>query len=328
MKSFIKKQPYIILGIIAIFIGVVVFLFSYFFLKQEKITSFAEKGTLIRSVSVKGDVVSEADYTLSFSTEGEIDAIFVWPGKKVSKGDLLVTLSNSKERADYKKAQDILLKAQDKYRKITSSSTQVLQEDVDGALADIVFAQAGAEGARAALEKTRVRAPIDSVVVSSLAFVGKKVSPDISIVTLRDNSNQYIVANLDDSESIFVSAGQDVLSTINGENYKGILTGIFKQNEGYKITSILPKKIEYNEEGSVDVRIITAQIENALYIPKDALLESSEGYSLEVVYGEKKTKKVFVEIGLTGDDNKIQILNGLSEGDRVVWEKDTPKEIE
>lgn len=319
MINFLKKHPVISFGITTILVVVGAFLVFGGFEKKEKTSATVKSGALIRSVQVEGSVVRGAEYTLSFAESGVVDAVFVWPGKKVSKGELLVSLSNSKERAAYTKAQAALLKAQTKYRTVASGSAKVLPEEVDSALATVVFAQAAAENARADLEKTRVRAQMDAVVVSTAVRAGATVTPGTAVVTLRDTANNYIEAELSDEDALFVARGQELITSIGNDTVRGVIVGLFKKQEGYIVTSILSG--EYTVGTKTVSKIITAQLDTAIIIPRIALSESAEGYSVELVVGERKTKTVPVVVGLTGDDGLIQIADGLAEGDRIVWEK-------
>lgn len=327
MKSFWKKHPYISFGITALIVIAGVFFFlKYFSFEKDDTIALVEKGTLVRSVKTQGEVVVGADYTVSFMEGGIVDAVFVWPGKKVAKGELLVTLTNSKERAVYKKAQVALLKAQEKYRKIVSG-TQILQEEVDEALADVVFAQAAAESTRATLEKTRVRAPIDSTVVSVSTRLGSMVNPEQTVVILRDTKNNYFVAKLSPEQSIFVAAGQPTIGTIESDIVKSVVSGVFAQGEEYIVTSLLPANTKYEAKTPGTMEIVTAQVDSAIIIPRYALIESTEGYTVERVEDGRKISIVPVQVGLTGDNDRIQITEGLSEGDRIVWQNSIAEPI-
>lgn len=320
MNSFWKKHPYISIGAVVALVVLGVFLCNLMLSsKKEKTTAVVERKALTRSVQADAEIVRAADYTLSFSQEGTVDAVFAWSGKKVAKGDLLVTLSNSKERAAYKKAQTALIKAQEKYRKVVGSSTQVLQEKVDEALAEVVFAQAAAENTRAALEKTRVRAPIDSTVVSVATSVGSTVTPDKVVVILRDTKNSYLTITLSNTDGQIVSEGQQVVSTIDGSIYKSLITGVFPHNEGYIATSLLPSDASYEAKTPAKVVITTAQVEDAFVIPSAALTQTEEGYVVEVVRDRMRTELVSVIPGIAGDGGFIQIKEGVTQGQRIVW---------
>ena len=75
---------------------------------------------------------------------------------------------------------------------------------------------------------------------------------------------------------------------------------------------------------TADVTVTTAQKDDVLYIPQRAvklreatLGEVPEKYVEVLVAGNQVVEKT-VEIGLRGDDGLVEIISGLTAGDKVV----------
>ncbi len=69
---------------------------------------------------------------------------------------------------------------------------------------------------------------------------------------------------------------------------------------------------------TADVVIKTANKENALIVPKEAVREN--GKTTVLVYKNSKTEEREVQIGLEGSDNRVEVVSGLSEGEEVAIE--------
>ena len=77
-------------------------------------------------------------------------------------------------------------------------------------------------------------------------------------------------------------------------------------------------EIQLRPGTSVDVRIITAQSENALAIPDRALFRHQEDWALFIVNGDV-AELIAVEVGLRNDD-WAEIVSGVEEGTLIVSE--------
>lgn len=69
---------------------------------------------------------------------------------------------------------------------------------------------------------------------------------------------------------------------------------------------------------TADVVIKTANKENVLLVPKEAVSEN--GKTTVLIYKNGKTEEREVQIGLEGSDNKVEVVSGLSEGEEVAIE--------
>lgn len=79
--------------------------------------------TLIRSVAASGSVVSSTDLSLGFEQSKMVVSVRVKVGDKVTKGDILASLSNGTERAAVSSAKGALLAANARYRKVLDGSS-------------------------------------------------------------------------------------------------------------------------------------------------------------------------------------------------------------
>jgi RND family efflux transporter MFP subunit len=85
-------------------------------------------------------------------------------------------------------------------------------------------------------------------------------------------------------------------------------------------------KIEFKEvpEGikpgmTADLKIETESKENVLYVPESAI-QKKEGKRIVKVFKEGETEEREVKIGLEGSDGSVEIISGISEGEKIILE--------
>ncbi len=324
----LSKIKILIIIITLVVLGFILFLFKN---KNttENFSAYIQSGVVSRSLEVDATVVNGAEYDLTFIEEGQIDSVFVWVGKKVKKGDILITLYNSDERKNYNNALSILKKAEERYRKILNTEVKDNPKEkkdhedaLDLALSDVVAAQVLVESTRAIVERTRVRAPIDGVITKVLGRVDQVVGTDISVISISDKDNYYLESDVSIYDGIFVSRGQRVSIGSRNNAIQSSVTGLKNVGERLLISTLLPNK-DFEVGSIVQTRIITAEVRDVLFVNRNSLYETENGYYLQVQNTEDgKLNNVFVSVGLTGDNDFVEIKSGVSEGDLIIWEKE------
>jgi multidrug efflux pump subunit AcrA (membrane-fusion protein) len=69
---------------------------------------------------------------------------------------------------------------------------------------------------------------------------------------------------------------------------------------------------------SADANVETAKSENALLISRRAVKEDDNGIYVEIYDGINPPVRRDIETGLENDEGDVEIVKGLSEGERVV----------
>lgn len=78
------------------------------------------------------------------------------------------------------------------------------------------------------LTRTEVRSPVDGVIAKRAVYIGQKVAPNQNLFTVINLQNEWIDANLKESQLKNVKIGQEVelVSDVNNKKYKGYVTSI------------------------------------------------------------------------------------------------------
>jgi HlyD family secretion protein len=207
---------------------------------------------------------------------------------------------------------------------------------------EVKQAESDAEAARIALEiaqdrlhDTKVVAPIDGIVAARNVQIGQIISSGISnvgggttMLTLSDLSQMFVLAAVDESDIGKVKLDQDVLvkaDAYRGKRFRGKVVRIATRGVNLSNVVTFEVKIEVlgeaktllKPEMTTNVEITTAEKENVLLVPAEAVIIKAGKQYATVVKDDGTKEDVPVKIDLT-DGNKTEIVTGLTEGQTVV----------
>jgi HlyD family secretion protein len=217
------------------------------------------------------------------------------------------------------------------------SQLAISQAKVTEARAQVAQAKAAADRAAEDVANATIRAPIRGTVLSRDVEVGSPVS---SILNL--GANATLVMTLGDIDQVFVRGKVDEadIGRVRLNQAARIRVETFKDKTfNGRVTQISPMGVEKDNVTSFEVRvsidnpgkelkvnmtanaeIVLEEHEHALIVPEAAVTYDAQKHAfVDVAAPGTKTgrKKVPVKIGV-GNGTKIQILDGLKQGDRVV----------
>ncbi|MFP7674716.1 efflux RND transporter periplasmic adaptor subunit [Marivita sp. S0852] len=182
--------------------------------------------------------------------------------------------------------------------------------------------QTALDQARYRLNNAIVRAPFDAVVLEVSTEVGQFIAPGSRVATLIDTSALEIEANV---PARFVGALQpDELVTATTDigqvvslKMRAILPTEFSATRTRPVRFALSGEtgaIAVGQTVTLDVPV--SQSREALVVPKDAIIQSQDGWSVFVNENGKAMPRT-VQIG-AALNNAFEVISGLSEGDEVV----------
>ena len=169
-----------------------------------------------------------------------------------------------------------------------------------------------------------LNAPISGVVVERNATVGATVGSDANLFKIIDLSSVWIDANVFEKDLERVRLGQAVKVTVPAfpeSTFYGkvilISSVVDPDTRTVKVrTEVANKDGRLKPDMFANVEIITTAHQTAISIPLSAVLDDG-GKSVVFVADGNDYKKKEVTIGIKSDD-RVEIVNGLNEGDKVV----------
>jgi HlyD family secretion protein len=223
-------------------------------------------------------------------------------------------------------------------RKRAAESQLVVSEaKVAEARAQVAQAQAAADRAAEDLANATIRAPINATVLTRDVELGSPVSSILNlganatlVMTLGDIDRVFVRGRVDEADIGHVRLGQPArirVETFKDKIFHGQVTqispmGIEKDNvTNFEVrVSIDNPGQELKANMTANAEIVLEEHPNSLILPEAAIVYDSEKrpFADVAVPGEKnRRQRTAVKLGV-GNGTKIQILEGLKEGDKVV----------
>jgi multidrug efflux pump subunit AcrA (membrane-fusion protein) len=199
------------------------------------------------------------------------------------------------------------------------------QQQIRAALAQVEAAHARYQGAEAQLGYSEIRSPISGVIADRPLYAGEMASAGSPLLTVMDVSKVVARANVPQNEASNLKIGDS--ATVSLPNGTGDSTGkvIVVSPAADPNSTTVQVWVQVPNPGgklkpgtSVRTSIVAGTLNDALLIPTAALLSSDEGgESVFTVGPDSIAHEHKVEVGIRHGD-QLQILSGLSAGDRVV----------
>ncbi len=300
-----------------------------------KITS-AQFQSISETVSGHGIVEPEpeGDIKISAVAAMRIEKILIKPGDSVRKGQLLVKLQRDKALdVEVEKARIIMQQAKvnlDRAKKLYEKGVyprvnyEQKQTEYNLAKADLDLKSKTLDFA---IANSELRSSITGVVSSVTGKVGQIADPSLTIARIVNTEKMFAVVGIEVEDIDKVMVGQKVEIHIPNFPDAKPLTGIVEQKnkEIDPATQLVRIWIEVKnpdgllQPGMFAVGLIFVKTEDrALVVPRSSVLKDDKGKYVFVV--EKKVaRKIQVKTGIE-NDGEIQILDGIHEGQQVVYE--------
>src|SRR3989441_4200951 len=230
-----------------------------------------------------------------------------------------------------------LVEVADNHKRAAQSQLAISQAKVGEARAQIAQAKAAADRAAEDVANATIRAPIRGTVLSRDVEIGSPVSSILNlganatlVMTLGDIDQVFVRGKVDEADIGRVRLGQQArirVETFKDKAFNGRVTqispmGVEKDNvTNFEVrVSIDNPGKELKANMTANAEIVLEEHANALIVPEAAVAyDAQKNAFVDVVAPGTKTgrKKVPVKVGVS-NGTKIQILDGLKQGDRVV----------
>jgi HlyD family secretion protein len=312
--------------------------------------------TIVKKTVATGSVVPRKEIAIKPQVSGIVDEIYVEPGQQVKEGDLIakvtivpdmISLSNAENRVN--RAKINLENAETEHRRnrqlwdegvISEAAFKVFDLELKNAREEVAAAEDNLavirEGARKKARystNTLVKSTASGMVLDLPIEEGDSVieantfNDGTTIAAVADMDEMVFEGKVDESEVGKLQEGMELLLTVGAIEEKSLTA---------TLEYIAPKGVE--EEGAIQFEIraaleLTGDVfvranysanadivldrrEDVLAIQESWLQFEDDGTYVEVETSPQSFEKREVETGLS-DGIVIEVLSGLSEGDRV-----------
>jgi cobalt-zinc-cadmium efflux system membrane fusion protein len=192
-------------------------------------------------------------------------------------------------------------------------------------LAEVLEVPIDKAGVPADVETVPIRAPESGVVIERKATIGSVATAGEALLAITDPSLLWVIANVNEADLSSLQPGQPVNVQVRaypGRNFQGRIEKLGEQLD--PVTRTLEVRVAVpNEQGMLKpemfatVEIIGRKIPEAITVPRDAIqdIEGKSCVFLETAANRYRPQPVVAGQSI-GD--RIQVVNGLKPGDRVV----------
>ena len=184
------------------------------------------------------------------------------------------------------------------------------------------------EEAKEQRENLIILAPCDGVIASVEALeVGSSVTAGTTLLSILEGEDMTLTIAVDELDVVSVQEGQPVSITVDALSdltVEGTVEKIAPVGSGESGVTTYDVKLSFDAAGTgiragmnATGEILVASVEDALYIPVEALMTVNDQYCVLTASGSYQP----VEVGIMNDEY-VQILSGLEAGDLVCYESD------
>lgn len=282
--------------------------------------------TVSQDFELNGNFIPDHQLSFVSETSGRVRTLTIENGDYVNEGKVIATLDNEQIRIDLALAKTTLEKAKsdlEKYERMVVSGA-VNKQQVEEMRMNVNTADAKVKTLQHSLKLTTIVSPISGVVSNVAIEKGSYLAPGTAIADIVDIKSLKMSVKLLDVQVIRVKTGQsvnivpDLYAT---SNIPGKVASVSPQADGSKkfdteIRFTNPSKTPLKSGMTGKVKFTFGGTKQALTIPLKCLAGSIKDPKVFVVQGGK-AKLTKIEIGAV-DDDKIEIVSGLTEGIKVV----------
>jgi membrane fusion protein, multidrug efflux system len=281
---------------------------------------------LPQALTAVGSLRSDETVILRPEVAGRISQILFKEGQRVSRGDVLIKLDDSVQRADLDKARANLTLSKTKYERAVDLRNKGFlsgqaQEEAEN---NLKVAQADAALMQARLSKTALRAPFSGTIGLRLVSVGDYVKEGQDLVNLESLDPLKVDFRIPEVAMSQVKTGQTLqvsLDALPDRVYDGRVYAINPLLDANGRALVIRAQV-HNKDGSLRpgmfarVRLFTSGVKDTLVVPEESLFPiGDDKYVYKVVDGKATRQKI--EIGARRD-GRVEVLNGLAAEDVVV----------
>ncbi|MFA6554368.1 MAG: HlyD family efflux transporter periplasmic adaptor subunit [Candidatus Paceibacterota bacterium] len=200
-----------------------------------------------------------------------------------------------------------------------------------GSSAQAIQAQlAVVDSYRAELAKGKVVSPITGIITKVEPDLGEFVSSGVISFGVISDGDYKIEAYVPEADIAKISIGNIASTTLDAygqsvdfpstvvavDPAETVLEGV----PTYRITlKFINKDVRIRSGMTANLDILTKQKNNVISVPARAIIDSDGVKSIRILKSDNKTFVTMpVVVGLKGSDGMVEIINGVSEGEKVV----------
>ncbi len=282
------------------------------------------------TLSAVGSLTAIAGVDVSNEVAGKVEAIHFDSGQLVKKGQLLLELDASTDRAELQglEAEMRLAKIRFERSKKLIGNNFISKSDYDQNHALLDETVAAVHAKRTLIDKKRIRAPFTGELGIRLVNLGQYLTEGSAIVSLQQLAPIYLDFTVPERHLNQIGRGHRVVATVQaypGREFNGEISAVSplidQGTRSAQVRATLNNSEKLLHPGMfAQINILSDQALKVLTLPDTAITYNPYGNSVFVIEpGEQGliVQNRQIETGQTRD-GRIEIISGLKFGERVV----------
>lgn len=318
-------------------------------------TAPTSRQDVVDYITAVGNLIGQVTVDIQPRVGGRVESISVKLGDRVAKGQQVAKIEDrelqeqirqaqanldvnkatvTNRKSDEKVAASVLSRMQASYERGLVAK-QVLEDaearhnatasQVNVAEAQVAQTQARIDELKITLSNTSILSPVDGFVSRRLLDPGAFAGANAVILTVVEISTVRLVTNLVEKGFKRVVPGvvaEVSVDAFQGELFRGLVSRVAPVFDPATRTAAM--EIEVPNPGFrlkpgmyARVRLTVERRENALTVPRGSVVDTEGKRGVFLVEGGQTARFREIQTGLQ-DNDRVEILNGLTDGERVV----------
>ncbi len=285
-----------------------------------------EASELTERMVLTGRLEPWVEVDVSSELGGTVQEIGFEKGQPVQKGQILARVGTDMLTVSFEEANALLEEAEANYNRTKElfDRQAVTRQELVTYTSRYRAAQARMEMAKLRLERSIIKAPISGMAISRHVDVGEVIPPGARVTTLHQLSELKAAAGIPEDDISFFRVGGAATVEVDAypdRQFVGRIHFLGPAVTGKSRT--FPSEVAIANAGGdlrpgMIARVILEKrhFENALVVPRDALLDRDQG-SVAFVSENDRARERPVVLG-PGEGNQVVVLEGLAPGDSLI----------
>jgi membrane fusion protein (multidrug efflux system) len=285
----------------------------------------AERGNIATSYAATATLEAEKEATVLARVNGVVETLFAEEGDQLRAGEPLLQIDNDEYRLRVAQARANREKLEAVFKRQSEMAERKLvsEEEFESTRSELAAAKAAEELAFLDDGYTSVKAPFSGIVTRRFVDVGQNLQAGTELFTIADFDPLLARIHVPAKEFGRLQKEQPVRLTLDsdGTELRGhirLISPVIDPTTGtIKLTveiATVPAAVRPGD--FAHAFIVTERRENALLVPRDAVI-SEKGEDVVYVALDELAERRVVSLGFV-DELHAQILDGVSDGEAVV----------
>jgi len=284
---------------------------------------------------VPGTVVSRNDAKLAAEVTGRLLEV-ADVGTAADRGDVVAKIEDTAIKLRMDELQAEVERAQARLKYLESEERRYVRlaesnlaaatkleetlSDRDVSRSDLQIAKSRLAQIEDQLDRTRIRAAFNGIVVQRLMMPGERVETGENVVRMVDQQHLEVIARVPLEYYSYLRSGQQLELRTGSVIANGMVRTVVAVGSENTHQFELRLNIESDRfpvGQTLRVSVPTSDARDALVVPRDALVLRPEGISVFIIDNNQKAKQIRVTTGI-GAGEQIEVTGDLADGDTVI----------